>query len=104
MDEFRGKRVVAPSLPGTIVKQILEENDVTVKAAAEAIGISRQLLHLILSGRVAITADTAVKLGTYFGNGPDLWLNLQNKYSIQEAQKRLNKKIARIRPLETKCA
>lgn len=104
MVEYKGKRVIPPSLPGVIIKQILDENEVTVTAAAKALGVSRQLVHQIISGQAAITADTAVKLGVYFGNGPELWLNLQNKYNIYRAQERLNKQIARISPLETKCA
>ncbi|MCH8081650.1 MAG: HigA family addiction module antidote protein [Proteobacteria bacterium] len=104
MTEYKGKRVIAPSNPGVIVKQILDENEVTITAAAIAMGISRQLLHLIIAGNAAITADTAVRLGAYFGNGPDLWLNLQNKYNIYRANMRLEKEVKRIPLLETKCA
>ncbi|MCH7631488.1 MAG: HigA family addiction module antidote protein [Proteobacteria bacterium] len=104
MPEFTGKRALPPTLPGVIVKQILDENEVTITAAAIAMGISRQLLHLIIAGNAAITADTAVRLGAYFGNGPDLWLNLQNKYNIYRANMRLEKEVKRIPLLETKCA
>lgn len=104
MAEYKGKRAIAPSKPGVIVKQILDENEVTVTAAAKALGVSRQLLHQIISGQAAITADTAVRLGTYFGNGPDLWLNLQNKYNIYRAKQKLDKDIKRIPMMEKKCA
>ncbi len=104
MVEYKGTRVIAPSKPGFIVKQILDENEVTVTAAAKALGVSRQLVHQIISGTAAITADTAVRLGTYFGNGPDLWLNLQNKYNIHRARQKLDKDIKRIPILEKKCA
>ena len=104
MPEFTGKRALPPILPGFIIKQILDENEVTVTAAANAMGISRQLLHLIIAGNAAITADTAVRLGAYFGNGPDLWLNLQNKYNIYRANMRLEKEVKWIPLLETKCA
>lgn len=104
MVEYKGKRAVAPSPPGVVVKQILEENEVAISSAARALGISRQLLHQIIAGRAAITADTAVRLGKYFGNGPDLWLNLQNKYNIYRARNKLNKEIKRIPILEKKFA
>ena len=104
MTEYKGKRIVPPLLPGAVIKQILHENEVTIVSAANAMGVSRQLIHLIISGRAAITADTAVRLGAYFGNGPDLWLNLQNKYNIYRANMRLEKEVKRIPLLETKCA
>lgn len=52
--------------------------------------VSRQQLHKILAEERSITADMAARLGRYCGNGPDLWLNMQNAYDLWQAEKRLS--------------
>ena len=48
-----------------------------------------------LNGRRSITADTAVRLGRYFGNGPQFWLNLQSQHDIAVVEGKRGKEIAR---------
>ena len=53
----------------------------------------------ILNGRRAITADTAVRLGRYFGNGAQFWLDLQGQYDIGVVEREKGAEIAkRVRP------
>jgi len=69
----------------------------TLRAAAQATGIPQSRLSAILAGRRAITADTAARLGRYFGVDPRNWLNLQSAYDLwkleQESGKKLNQQV-----------
>jgi antitoxin HigA-1 len=55
----------------------------------------------ILNGRRSITADTAVRLGRYFGNGPQFWLDLQSQFDIAIVERERGDEIARrVRPAD----
>jgi len=54
-----------------------------------AIGISPKRIAEIVNNRRRITADTALRLGLYFGNSPELWMNLQAHYDLKVAQQNL---------------
>ena len=56
---------------------------------ARQLRVTRQTLHRILSGKAAITPDMAVRLGRFCGNGPGLWLRLQQNYDLWHAERRL---------------
>jgi addiction module HigA family antidote len=49
----------------------------------------------ILSGKRAITADTALRFGRYFGTTPEFWMNLQQSYDLKLAQQAVGKQIER---------
>ena len=56
---------------------------------ARLLGISRQTLYDILDERQPVTAAMALRLGKLCGNGPNLWLNLQRIYDLEQAEKQL---------------
>lgn len=57
-------------------------------------------INTIIKGDRAVTPDTALRLGRYFGTGPEVWLNLQQKYDLQKAQDELLTQIQqRIQPI-----
>jgi len=77
----------APSHPGTLLREVvLPAMRVSVAQAAREMGVSRQQLHKILSGDRRVTAEMAARLGKYCGNGPQLWLNMQNAFDLWHAQ------------------
>jgi antitoxin HigA-1 len=49
---------------------------------AAALGISRQMLHGIMAEKYPVSADMAVRLGYVMGNGPDIWLAMQNAHDL----------------------
>ena len=58
----------------------------------------------ILNARRAINADTAVRLGRYFGNGAQFWLDLQGQYEIALVEREKGAEIARrVRPADAAC-
>lgn len=83
-DEF------APVTPGEMLKEeFLVEYKLSQNQLAKAIGISPNRIAEIVHNRRRITADTALRLGLYFGNSPEFWLNLQTHYDLKMARKNL---------------
>ena len=86
-----------PIHPGEILREdVLPALRLSVTEAARQLGITRQTLHRILAERAAVTPEMAVRLGRFCGNGPGLWLRLQQTYDLWHAERRLAGKIARI--------
>ncbi|NGX34897.1 MAG: Antitoxin HigA-1 [Candidatus Anoxychlamydiales bacterium] len=81
-----------PTHPGLILEEhYLKPLNITKSSLAEAIGISRNTLYKILKKESRITADVAIRLSKALRTTPELWLNLQQKYDVWEAEH--NKKV-----------
>lgn len=75
-----------PSHPGLILKlHYMEPLKLTVTQVAKALGVSRKTLSQIINGRASVTADVALKLSKAFDTSPELWMNLQQNYTLWEA-------------------
>jgi antitoxin HigA-1 len=86
----------APVTPGEMLKQeFLAEYGLSQSGLAKAIGISPNRIAEIVNNRRRITADTALRLGLYFGNSPEFWLNLQGHYDLKMARRNLKPEDAR---------
>jgi antitoxin HigA-1 len=83
-----------PPHPGSILKlDVMPALKVSVLRAARELGVSRQLLHGILAEKLPVSAEMAVRLGKWCGNGPHIWIALQRDRDLWEAEKRLAKEI-----------
>jgi addiction module HigA family antidote len=92
-----GTPKVVPARPGEILRQdVLPALDMSVAEAAQALNVSRQTLHRILAGTMAVSPEMAVRLGKFCGNGPELWLRMQAAYDLWHAEKRLRAEVKRI--------
>jgi addiction module HigA family antidote len=60
---------------------------------AKLLGVSRQTLYDVLKKKQPVTPVMALRLGELCGNGPDLWLNLQRRYDLRQAERELGAKI-----------
>jgi addiction module HigA family antidote len=86
-----------PAHPGAVLRDdVLPALGVSVTAAARELGISRQTLHTILAEKAPVTADMAVRLGRWCGNGAHLWLAMQRDRDLWEASGRLAATIASV--------
>jgi antitoxin HigA-1 len=86
-----------PTHPGALLREdVLPALRRPKTEIADLLGISRQHLHAILGERQGITADVAVRLGKLCGNGPELWINMQQNFDLWQAKKRLAADIKRI--------
>ena len=86
----------APVTPGEMLREeFLAEYRLSQNRLAKAIGISPNRIADIVNNRRRITADTALRLGLYFGNSPEFWMNLQSHYDLKMAKRRLSPEEAR---------
>jgi addiction module HigA family antidote len=77
-----------PSHPGRILRSgYLEPLDLSVTRAAEILGVTRQALNNVVSGRSAVSAEMAVRLAKAFGTSAKLWLCLQGAYDLAQVEK-----------------
>jgi len=90
-----------PTHPGALLREeVLPALKAKKTEIAAMLGISRQTLYDILEERKPITPAMALRVGKLCGNGPDLWLNMQQRYDLWYAQKKLGSEIAKIPTLD----
>ena len=81
-------RMHNPPHPGEILKEdVLPELALTVTEAAAQLGVTRAALSRVLNGRAAISADMALRLADWLGNGPEIWLRMQSAHDLWRASK-----------------
>ena len=86
--------------PGEILKEeFLDPMGISQNRLALDLHVPAPRVNGIVRGTRAITADTAVRLGVYFGTGPEFWQNLQSHYDLCLAQKKLDSERHSILPL-----
>ena len=77
-------KTLKPIHPGQFIKEDwLADNGLIQNSLARALKIPVSRLNDIIQGRRGITADTAVRLGRFFGNAPAFWLHLQADYDLR---------------------
>jgi len=95
------KRGLPPMHPGELLREeILPALDRPRTEIARLLGVSRQTLYDVLKEKQPVTPGMALRLGKLCGNGPDLWLNLQQRYDLHRAQQELGATIRKIPTLE----
>lgn len=95
-DEF----VMPPVHPGEVLaEEYLEPLGVTQHRLAVAIGVPPQRIDEIVHGKRGISADTALRLGRFFGTSERFWLNLQSRYDLEREKDTLADTLDRIQPL-----
>jgi antitoxin HigA-1 len=82
--------------PGEHLGEELRELGLSATEFARQIAVPANRITGILNGARAITADTALRLGHWFGTSAEFWLNLQMLYELRLAQKEHGKAIARL--------
>ena len=80
--------------PGKLLRRELAARALSANALALALRTPSGRITDILNGKRGISAETAMRLVRYFGNGPRFWLNLQTGYELALAEQALGKKIA----------
>ena len=92
-----GKPKMPPVHPGVLLRDdVLPALGVTVIEASRRLRVSRQTLHRIMAGTTSITPEMALRLGKFCGNGPGLWLRMQQAHDLWRAERRLGPELARI--------
>ena len=99
MAEYQVKRLLRrkPVHPGEILRDdVLRTVGLSVSETARQLGVSRQQLHRVLACTHPITTEMALRIGKFAGNGPELWLRLQQNYDLWHAKKRLKRELDKI--------
>ena len=96
------KRKIRPTHPGEMLREdFLPEYGLTVSTLARELGVSRQTVNELLRERRALSPEMAIRLGRFFGNSPEFWLNAQRAVDLWDASKSLGKGALQIRPVQT---
>ena len=103
MTEFGGKRPVRPLIhPGEILREdVFPALGLSVSEASRRLGVSRQQLHRILACTHPITVEMALRIGRLVGNGPGLWLRMQQNHDLWRTEQKLGIELEKITPAET---
>ena len=76
-----------PIPPGEILREeFMRPLGITVSALAREIGVPANRISQIVNGKRAFSADTALRLGKYFGMSAEIWLDLQSEYELRLAR------------------
>lgn len=95
------EKLYPPIHPGEVLMvDFIEGFGITQNKLAVSIGVPPRRINEIVHGKRAITADTALRLGRYFGVSPQFWLNLQTQYELEVVEDRVSEQIAAITPLK----
>lgn len=87
--------------PGEHLAEELKELDMSAAALARKLKVPTNRITGILNGQRAITGDTALRLGHFFGTSAEFWLNLQKLYELRLAEKKARKMIQVLPTLQT---
>lgn len=96
------KRHVAPVHPGKMLRaDFLKPLGLTMNQLALALRVPSNRINAIVEGKRGISADTALRLGRYFGTSPQFWINLQSHYDLEVAKSESEDRIKReVQPRE----
>ena len=79
--------------PGDVLRDELEERGVSPASFARQIDVPANRISQILAGKRAVTGDSALRFGHWFGMDPQFWLNLQAQYELAVAERLVGAKI-----------
>ena len=86
--------------PGEHLAEELKALDMSASELARQMKVPTNRVTGILNGQRALTGDTALRLGHFFGTSPEFWLNLQSLYELRLAEKRVGKSIRNLPTLK----
>lgn len=86
---------MVPVHPGRILRRELAARELSANALARALRVSSGRIVDILNGKRAISVETALRLGRYFGNDAQFWMNLQAHYDLALAERDLGARVKR---------
>jgi antitoxin HigA-1 len=94
------ERIHPPMHPGRVLElEFLEPLKISAYKLAKDIEVDPPRVYSLVRGKRAISADTALRLGRYFGTSAEFWLNLQSHYDLEVEEDRSGESISKIQPL-----
>ena len=88
-------KMLSPIPPGEILmEEFMRPLGISINALARDLAVPANRISGIINGTRAITADSALRLGKYFGVSPELWLDLQSDYELRVARQTIWPRVA----------
>ena len=89
-----------PVHPGEILREdFMPDYGLTAYGLAKALMVPRDRIESLIREKRSITADTALRLGRYFGTTPEMWLNMQTRFDLETAKVQSATKVMEIEPV-----
>lgn len=82
--------------PGDHLAEELKELGISAAELARQIEVPVNRVTSIINGQRGITADTALRLGHWFGSSPEFWLNLQKLYELRLAREEIGDRVEKL--------
>jgi addiction module HigA family antidote len=82
-----------PVHPGRVLKRELAARELSANKLALALRVPSGRITSILNSKRAVTPETALRLGRYFGNSPQFWMNLQTRYDLIKTENEIGRRI-----------
>ena len=104
MTEYSVKRPLKrqPLHPGEVLREdVLPSVGLSVSEMAQRLGVSRQRVHRVLACTHPITVEMSLRIGKLIGNGPRIWLGLQQNYDLWQTEQVLSSELEKIKPART---
>jgi len=93
-----------PVHPGEILREnVMKHFGLSVSEAARRLGVSRQQLHRVLACTHPVTTEMALRIGKFAGNGPGLWLRMQQAYDLWYAEQKIADELSKIESAANCC-
>lgn len=92
-----------PSHPGRLIKSAMDELDLSVAQAAEALGVSRNQLNRVVTGRSGVSPEMALRLEAVMGSTADAWVRMQAAYDLAQIRDReveIKRGLQRLQPAQ----
>ncbi|MCL4806337.1 MAG: HigA family addiction module antidote protein [Thermoanaerobaculia bacterium] len=90
-------KLLEPIPPGEILREeFMRPMGLSINALARALSVPANRISGIVNGTRAISADTALRLGKYFGTSPEIWLGLQSDYELRVARQTTWKEVEQL--------
>ncbi|GJD32828.1 Antitoxin HigA-1 [Methylobacterium adhaesivum] len=103
--EYETDTVLPPMHPGEVLREeFMIPLNLTAYAIAKACRVPRTRIERIAREEIGITADTALRLGRFFGMDPQVWVNLQSRFDLLMARNVMGAEVDAIQPLEREAA
>jgi len=88
------QRLLEPIHPGEILfEEFMKPLGISINRLARDIAVPPGRISAIVNGKRAITADTALRLGRYFGTSPEVWMGLQADYELRVTQRTIGPEV-----------
>lgn len=91
---------IPPIHPGEVLmEEFIGPMGLTQNRLAVSIGVPPRRINEIVHGTRRITADTALRLGRFFGMSAQFWINLQSHYDLEVEREAIGDQLEKIQPL-----